>query len=429
MSAMSLWAVARRGVPQGAASAPSVGAAPATLAISKARPRLAFIDNIRWMVIVMVLAVHASVTYSGLGSWYYTEATTLDMVSSLVFTFYQSFSQAFFMGLLFLVAGAFVPGAYDRKGFGRFVADRLLRLGAPTLTYILVLDPATNLIREIGLGRAGLTAAVFSQYLAHISSLGALGGTGPLWFTLALLAFSVLYAAVRLALDAIRRHRPLAAGSSAARASSPPLSLRAVSVAAIALIALTALGSFLVRLVQPIGESWFNMQFSYFTQYVVLFVVGLWIGRTGFLDTIQTRLGMGWLRLAFIVGVPVWLLLLGFGGALSGSLEAFMGGWHWQAAGLALWEAFVGVAMSLGLLVLFREKANVRSKASGFLADNCFGVYVFHAPILVAASMLLRSLTLYPLAKVLIVTIIALAASLALTALVRKVPGLKKLFS
>src|SRR4030095_14518210 len=34
--------------------------------------RLAFIDNIRWTMILLGLSMHAADTYSPLGSWYYT---------------------------------------------------------------------------------------------------------------------------------------------------------------------------------------------------------------------------------------------------------------------------------------------------------------------------------------------------------------------
>jgi len=40
---------------------------------------------------------------------------------------------AFFMDLLFLISGYFVPGAFDRKRVGIFLKDRLLRLGIPLL--------------------------------------------------------------------------------------------------------------------------------------------------------------------------------------------------------------------------------------------------------------------------------------------------------
>ena len=40
--------------------------------------RLHFLDNIRWLMIVLVVLVHAAVTYSNLGDWYYRELVELD---------------------------------------------------------------------------------------------------------------------------------------------------------------------------------------------------------------------------------------------------------------------------------------------------------------------------------------------------------------
>jgi len=50
-------------------------------------------------------------------------------------------NQAYFMGLLFLLSGYFTRGPYERKGPGKFLTDRLLRLGAPTLVYVLIISP------------------------------------------------------------------------------------------------------------------------------------------------------------------------------------------------------------------------------------------------------------------------------------------------
>jgi surface polysaccharide O-acyltransferase-like enzyme len=194
-------------------------------------------------------------------------------------------------------------------------------------------------------------------------------------------------------------------------------------------MATIAAGSFFVRLVQPVGTSWYNMQLCFFPEYVVLFVVGLWAGRRGFLRALPRQAGMMWLKLAFIIGVPSWFLLLGLGGALTGSEQAFVGGMHWQAAGYAAWEAFFAVSVSIGLLTLYREKANVRNRGTGLLADTCFGIYVFHAPILVAVSMVLRTYTVYPLAKAAIAAAVAFALSLGFAWVVRKVPGLRRVFA
>jgi glucan biosynthesis protein C len=62
--------------------------------------RLYFVDNIRWLVIVLVVVLHAAVTYSNMGNWYYKEPADLGLLSGLVFGIILSFTQAYFMGLL-----------------------------------------------------------------------------------------------------------------------------------------------------------------------------------------------------------------------------------------------------------------------------------------------------------------------------------------
>ncbi len=398
---------------------------PETMMVSRAaqKPRMAYVDNIRWTVIAMVVLVHASVTYSGLGSWFYKEPAALDVAASLVFAAYETFSQAFFMGILFFVAAVFMPGSYDRKGFGRFVGERAFRLGIPSLVFMLVLDPLTNLIRDLGTGRFVSWADALGRYPGYLASGSFLSATGPLWFAVALLAFSVVYARARLL-------GGLARGSRVATVRpAETLGPRAVDLTGAVLVAVIAAGSFLVRLVQPIGTSWYNMQLCYFTQYVVLFAVGLWAGRRGFLQALPRAAGMLWLKLAFIVGVPAWFLVMGLGGALSGSLQDFMGGMHWQAAAYAGWEAFFAVSVSIGLLTLYREKANVRNRATGLLSDTCFGIYVFHAPILVAVCMVLQGVLLYPLAKAGLAAAAAVALSFAVAWVIRQVPGLRRVFA
>src|ERR1051325_7583530 len=83
---------------------------------SSAQPRLEFIDNLRWVMIVLVVSMHAAVTYSHVGSWYFMEDPKPGPVVTAIFITYQSFLQAFFMGSPFLIAGYFVPAALDRKG-------------------------------------------------------------------------------------------------------------------------------------------------------------------------------------------------------------------------------------------------------------------------------------------------------------------------
>jgi glucans biosynthesis protein C len=386
--------------------------------------RVAWIDNIRWTVIAMVVLDHACVTYSGMGLWFYKESLLQDIASTIVFSVYQTFAQAFFMGLLFFLAGTLVPRAYDRKGFLRFAGDRAVRLGIPSLVFMLLLDPLTNVIRTIGTGGGFSWSEFLPRYRDFVLSGSFLSASGPLWFAIALLAFSILYALVRLGGDALRGGTPPQIA-----AVAEPLASRTVTLAVLALTALIAVLAFAIRLLQPLGTSVMNMQLGFFASYVILFAAGLFAGRHGLLEAIPTKAGRTWFRLAIVIGLPLWAGICMAGGALNGNQAAFEGGLHWQAAAYALWESFFCVAFGLGLLVLYRERANVANRATVFLAYTGFGTYTFHSPILVGVSVLIVGMQLHPLAKALIVASSAWALSVAFAWVVRKIPGVGKLFA
>jgi glucan biosynthesis protein C len=55
-------------------------------------------------------------------------------------TLFVAINQAFFMGFFFTLSSYFRPGSLDRRGAGRYLTDRLKRLGIPMLFYALVLN-------------------------------------------------------------------------------------------------------------------------------------------------------------------------------------------------------------------------------------------------------------------------------------------------
>src|SRR5713101_3793116 len=104
---------------------PTTAIAPKTA--GKGPARLLYIDNLRWVMIMLVVSMHAAVTYSHLGSWYYMQDTPVSVAETGIFATYQATLQSFFMGFLFFIAGYFVPGAYDKKGAAKFIRDRAFR--------------------------------------------------------------------------------------------------------------------------------------------------------------------------------------------------------------------------------------------------------------------------------------------------------------
>jgi glucans biosynthesis protein C len=83
------------------------------------------------------------------------------------------------------------------------------------------------------------------------------------------------------------------------------------------------------------------------------------------------------------------------------------GGFNWQSAVVCFWESFFCLGVCLGLLVLFREKFNRQGWFAKWMTDNCFAVYLFHAPVLVAITLGLQDFTAPKLVKFLIATVLA----------------------
>ena len=374
--------------------------------------RLFFIDNIRWLMIIFVVMTHAAVTYSNLGMWYYIEPAKPDIVSLAFFGIYQSFTQAYSMGLLFLIAGYFVPGSFDRKGFSKFLSDRAMRLGIQTLIYMLFINTTINYYL-LAFEWSTTRPAVWQFFLDYIQSLDFLSGSGPMWFALSLLIFSAAYAVFRLLLRDPESPRP---------EEELPGHL---AVAGLALF--IAAFAFYIRLVQPIGSSIMNMQLGYFSQYIVLFTVGIIASRKNWLVRIPYSFGMIWFKAALIVGSIFWLAIQILGGGLSGDFAKYEGGVYWQSAAYALWESFFCVGICLGLIVIFRQSFNVQGTFKKFMSDNYFSVYVFHPPILILVTLALREFAWHPIVKFTIACAIAVPLCFIVSHLVlRRIPLLKK---
>ncbi|MFX4262314.1 acyltransferase family protein [Pelotomaculum propionicicum] len=367
--------------------------------------RLSYIDNLRALMIIFVVMLHTAVTYSGFGSWYYVENKSVDFVSTLFFGFFQSFTQAYFMSLLFLIAGYFAAGNLDAKGTGCFVAGRLFRLGIPVLIYIFLINPVCVMISHPEVNIA-------DYYIQGILSFDFISWTGPLWFALALLIFTLVYVLTRKISNSINFYCKF------------EINIKNVLL----LVFFITIAAFAIRTVFPIGTDVINLQFSFFSAYVIMFAVGIMSYRYGIIDRIDYNTGKRWFAASFVIGLPFWIFLMLFGGPAEG-IFLINGGLNWQAFAYALWESFYCVTIIIGLIGIFKYRYNTQNSFQKFLSDNAFGVFVFHAPILIGISILFNQLALYPVLKFIFISIIAVSASFIFSYSIRRIGFLRKIFS
>ncbi|CAL9373350.1 hypothetical protein SUDANB121_00918 [Nocardiopsis dassonvillei] len=370
-------------------------------------PRLFHLDNLRTALTVLVVLHHAAIAYSNVPRWYYLETATdpsgtlLDLVLVL--------NQAFFMGAFFLIAGLFVPGSHDRKGGRRFLRERLLRLGVPLLVWLLALRPLVTVgdyaqAREAA-AREGAALPYWEYYLTSFTP-------GPMWFVEVLFVFSALYVLWRY----------LAGGGRGADRPSPAAG-RAPGLAAVTGFVLgLALVVHVWRILLPMDAEFLGLpSAAYLPQYAALFAVGVVAARRDLLGGLSRRAGRAGFAAAGAATVAILLLVVGS----SGGTE-FLGGGTWQSLVMAVSESVLAVGITVGLLVLFRERLDRQGPLGRFLSGHAFTVYLIHPVVLVALGYALSGVQAPAVVKFALVAALALPLCWLLAFPVHALPGARK---
>lgn len=365
--------------------------------------RLVFIDRLRGLLTVLVIAHHTAITYGGSGSWFYREVHDGGAPFSLLLTLFCSVNQAFFMGLFFLLAGYFTPPALAAKGLRRFVLDRLLRLGLPLLAFGLVLGPLTVAIASTQQGRPLL--ARWWQLLSAGQFV-----IGPLWFAWALLLLSAGWLLWRVI-------RPAPGPAEPAESSQLPgdrawlLAALGVGAAALAL-----------RQAVPVGENRLGLQLGYFASYIFLFALGCQAWRQRWLERIPPAQARRWGRVALYT-VPLLVATGAATGALAGKPVNVAGGLGVAAVVYAFWEPFVAWGVIARLLVGFQARLNTPDPRWQRWDANAYGAFILHAPVITALAVALAGWGLHPALKFSVVLLAGTLLSFTLAGWLRRLPG------
>ena len=375
-----------------------------------ASTRQPYLDNLKVVLITAIIAIHAILGYaSTVEVWTYTELREVTLAPATEFVVFVLVSPFgfFLIALLFLVAGLLTPSSLERKGTGRFVGDRLLRLGVPFVVYVLVIQPTLTYALEHPLGDAP------GSYLAEYMGAERRLDTGPLWFVGVLLVFSVGYAGW----DAwdFRRHPTRSSGL-----GTRPISFRALVLSAL----VVAPASFSVRLVYPYGsESGFtDLNFWEWPACIAVFALGINASRHGWVTAVPDRL-VRQCRILTLFAVLVMATLLLIVGLVD-AVDHAMGGLHWAAVAFAVVDAILTIFGSVWLLSVAQHRLDRRYRWGPLLSRSAYGAFILQTLFLLGFAVALRPLGLPAEAKALVVALGGVTCSFAAAwLLISRVPG------
>jgi surface polysaccharide O-acyltransferase-like enzyme len=349
--------------------------------------RKCFVDNLRWLCVLLLIPYHTAMIYNGFGENFYVKGASVPVLNDFILI-----CSPWFMPLLFAVAGISTAYALERRTPGQYVKERLSKLFIPFVSGLLLIVPVQTYFAERF--HNGYAGGYFEQYVLFFTKPTDLSGyaggftPGHLWFILYLFVISMIALAVILFVKKLGRRLPV-----------DKMTLPMI----LPLFIFTALMSFVLN----IGGKSLEYYFAYF-------MLGYYILPN---ENIQTRLVKArWILLGAFAALTILKLYL------YNVLHVFGGIWYGLLSDCVAW---LGILTFMGLGRRYLEKSN---KLTRYFTQASFPFYILHQSILVAVAFYVFQLTSSVPLQVILIIIGTIIMTVAAYEALSRIPGLRFLF-
>jgi peptidoglycan/LPS O-acetylase OafA/YrhL len=382
------------------------------------------LNNLRIVVIVIVVAVHAVMAYLGSSPassfkfddppYRWRSIPIVDPERWFGFDIFCGLQDIYLISLLFFLSGLFVWPGLTRSGSLIFLRDRILRIGVPFALTVGLLMP----LAHYPVYRVTAVDPSLAAYWQHWLALP-FWPSGPPWFLWVLLVFDVVAAGLfqfgRVSADML--------GRTVGRLGARPGGFVVTLLSASALAYLPPALMFGPWDWVHIGP--FSFQYCRPLHYFVYFLAGAGVGAYGIDSGLLAR--HGWLAkrwalagAAALVSFVLWLAMAGLAMASDGpSLPVQI----CQALSFVLCCA-AGV---LFMVALFLRFAHRRLPMLEPLGDKTYGIYLIHYVFSVWLQYALLGLAIFGGVKAAIVFIGTLSMSFVSVAALHRIPFLGRI--
>lgn len=358
--------------------------------------RLHFIDNLRWMCILMLFPFHTAMVFcAGWYGYYVSSGYTSTAAHCLTVSV-----EPWIMPLLFCIAGLSTKYALQERMPFVYLKERVTKLLVPFLAGLVLICPVIAYYAlKFHTGYTGSFAGAFVHFFSSVHPIqdppnGITGdfSVDHLWFILFLFVISIMALGVILA---ERRWADLCLNP--VKVSLPVLGLLFIPVWLLNFV------GFMVT-----GYS--------FLSYFALFLIGYYLFS---LDSAQALMEKNWAVL-----LAAWIVLtigvMGVFGIILGHDEVF-----WGYSPLYVVTGWTGV---LALMGTGRHLFNRKNTFAAYMATASYPVYILHQAILVAIAYYVVMLAIPPALQFAAIVIFSILLTFACYEIVRRIPGVRALF-
>ena len=339
-----------------------------------------YLDNIRWVTVLIVVVYHVFYLYNGVGVLggvgAFAQVQYQDAVLYVVYPW--------FMVLLYVIAGISARYALEKKSHRQFMKERTLKLLVPSTLGVIVFQWVVGYLNiKIGGG-----LEMIPKFILY--PICVLSGSGPLWFAHFLWLFSLILVGIRK-LDKKDKFFDLCGKSN--------------------LLIILGLGIFIWISAQILNMPVITVY--RFGIYFVSFLIGYFVLAH---DNIQDK----------IEKIHLPLLVVSVLGAIGYVWYYFGTNYTSDACLKSLFTNSYAWIVVLAMIGCFKAWYNKTDRFAAYMTRISFGIYVLHYVVVLYGCYLLKSATQLPTVVIYaIAIIIALVLSVLLYEVMRRIPILR----
>ena len=373
-----------------------------------AKQRVLFFDQIKAVMIALVVLCHVTLTFFPEGSFMgigFVGRSQPNWLTGFDLALVEFFN-TFYMCMLFLISGYFVPRSVAKKGVSTYLRERLIRLGVPFLVGLLLINNLAYWLSGFFPGGVLRSVPLASYPFNHL---------GVLWFLVVLFSFDLLYCGwIRLS-----------GHQFTVDATVPTPRLRSWLISAVVLavieVLMTMPSDFWSTLLNSPLDA-LGLQGSHVFTYAFLFFLGCKAAAHQWLERLDAHLVVRWFRLSVFLS----LLMLGICVAV-----AVTGNFKQQLPGISVlfdfMNTFIGWGVMGYLLLWFQRHEQACGQWLATAGVDSFLVYITHPLIIVLVIGLMSFFASPNLLSWIVGGAVSVLVSFGLSHQLRRIPAISRL--